>query len=296
MMLPSADDAAEDLAYNVGGGSVDRFVAMMNARAAQLGLTRTHYSTPVGLDTPGNYSSASDLVTLARYVLRTQPFLRHVVAMPNAMLTIGNETRTVTNLNDLVGRVSWVNGVKTGHTLDAGYVLVGSGTRGGMTLISAVLGASSESAREANTLALLNWGFDNFRLATPVSIGQVVTRLPVRGRPGLRAALLAAGSFSRVVPKPAPVTTVLNVPRALKGPLHKGAVAGSEVVLQGGVPVASIPLLLARAVPAPPPRVSPTTILGPFTLVLLVLLLGVAVVRGRRERLAARRVAGQRQA
>ena len=95
---------------------------------------------------------------------------------------IGNETRTVTNLNELVGRVSWVNGVKTGHTLDAGYVLVGSGTRGGMTLISAVLGASSESARAADTLALLKWGFDNFRLAKPVSIGQVVTRLPVRGR------------------------------------------------------------------------------------------------------------------
>jgi D-alanyl-D-alanine carboxypeptidase (penicillin-binding protein 5/6) len=295
MMLPSADDAAHDLAYNIGGGSVDRFVAMMNARAAQLGLTRTHYSTPVGLDTPGNYSSASDLVVLARYVLRTQPFLRHVVAMPTATLRIGNQTRTVTNLNSLVGRVSWVNGVKTGHTLGAGYVLVGSGTRGGMTMISAVLGSSSESAREADTLALLKWGFDNFRLATAVSTGQVVARLPVHGRQGLRAVLLAAGSFSRVVPKPARVTSVLHIPRELRGPLRKGAIAGSEVVLEGGVPVARIPLRLARAVPAPPPGVSPTTILGPFTLVLLVLLLGVAIVRARRERLTARRVAGQRQ-
>jgi len=65
LLLPSADDAAEDLAYNIGGGSLPKFVAMMNARARQLGLLHTHYSTPIGLDTPGNYSSASDLVKLA---------------------------------------------------------------------------------------------------------------------------------------------------------------------------------------------------------------------------------------
>ena len=69
LMLPSADDAAEDLAFNVGRGSVASFVGMMNARARQLGLVHTHYSTPIGLDTPGNYSSASDLVKLARFLI-----------------------------------------------------------------------------------------------------------------------------------------------------------------------------------------------------------------------------------
>ncbi len=61
LMLPSADDAAEDLAFNVGHGSVARFEAMMNARALELHLAHTHYTTPIGLDTPGNYSSASGL-------------------------------------------------------------------------------------------------------------------------------------------------------------------------------------------------------------------------------------------
>src|SRR5947209_9240752 len=73
LLLPSADDAAEDLAYNVGHGSVARFIAMMNARARQLGLTETHYTTPIGLDTPGNYSTAADLAKLARYVMAAQP-------------------------------------------------------------------------------------------------------------------------------------------------------------------------------------------------------------------------------
>ena len=295
MMLPSADDAALDLANNIGGRSTARFVTMMNAEAARLGLSHTHYSTPVGLDTPGNHSSADDLVGLARYALRTEPFLRHVVALPSARIRVGGQARTVSNLNGLVGHVSWVNGVKTGHTLDAGYVLVGSGRRAGMSLISAVLGATSESARELDTLTLLKWGFDNFRLVSAVSRGQAVASRPVRGRHGLRVSLVAAGSFKRVLPRSTPVTTTVRAPRELTGPLRKGVVAGTIVVIVRGGPVARIPLKLARSVPAPPPGLSPTTIAGPFTLFLLVLLLGAAVVRGRRGRLSGRRAASQQQ-
>jgi D-alanyl-D-alanine carboxypeptidase (penicillin-binding protein 5/6) len=295
MMLPSADDAAYDLAYNVGGRSVSQFVAMMNTEAAQLGLSHTHYSTPVGLDTPGNHSTADDLVALARYLLRTEPFVRQVVAMPTAHIRVGGAPRTVSNLNGLVGRVPWVNGVKTGHTLDAGYVLVGSGHRDGLTLISAVLGASSESARESDTLALLNWGFANFRLVAPVTSGQLVASRPVRGRHGLRTALVASGSFSRVFPRSTRVTTVVHAPRVLSGPLRKGAITGTLTVMAGSAPVGRIPLRLRQAVPAPPSSLSLTTIARPFTLVLLVVLLGVAVVKGRRERLTARRAASQQQ-
>ncbi len=148
LLLPSADDAAEDLAYNVGGSSVPRFLAMMNAKARALGLTHTHYTTPIGLDTPGNYSSAFDLDKLAAYLLAHSPFFRRIVDMPSATLHTG-PVGYVVNRNDLVGRVPWINGVKTGHTSGAGYVLVASGTRDGMTLIGSVLGTSSESARDA---------------------------------------------------------------------------------------------------------------------------------------------------
>jgi serine-type D-Ala-D-Ala carboxypeptidase (penicillin-binding protein 5/6) len=295
MMLPSADDAAYDLAYNVGGHSVGRFVGMMNAEATRLGLSHTHYSTPVGLDTPGNHSTADNLVALAQYVLRTQPFFRHVVGLPSARIRVSGRPRIVTNLNTLVGRVPWVNGVKTGHTLDAGYVLVGSGHRDGMSLISAVLGATSESAREQDTLTLLKWGFDNFRPVSAVTAGHAVASRPVKGRDGLRVALIAENSFKRVLPRSAHVTTVVRAPRELRGPLRKGAVAGTILVNEGRVTLDTIPLRLARAVPAPPASLSPTTIAGPFTLVLLVLVLGVAVVRGRRERLTGRRAASQQQ-
>ena len=277
MLLPSADDAAEDLAYNVGGGSVGNFIGMMNARAAQLGLTYTHYATPIGLDTPGNHSSARDLVKLARYLLLHHPFFAHAVSLPAAVLHTGNVVRHVVNLNDLVGSHSWIHGVKTGHTLDAGYVLVGAGTWRGMTLISAVLGTDSDAARDGNTLALLNWGFANFHLVHPIHAGAVLARLPVRDQPGLRAALVAARSFSTVASLHVRVGVRVRAPRELTGPLPRHRVIGTAIVLAGSTVLARIPLLLARRVPA----VSTLTLAGrfitrPSTLVLLVLLLGAA--------------------
>jgi serine-type D-Ala-D-Ala carboxypeptidase (penicillin-binding protein 5/6) len=288
LLLPSGDDAAEDLAFNVGHGSVARFVGMMNARARQLGLAHTHYSTPSGLDTPGNYSSPSDLVRLAGYLLTHSRFFARVVALPRAVLHTGAIVRHVVNRNDLVGRVPWINGVKTGHTLGAGYVLVGSGHRDGMTLISAVLGTPSIAARDDSTLALLGYGYANFRLVTPVRAGGVVARPAVTDRPGVRAALLAGATATRVVARNVRILTRVKAPREVTGPLPKGAVLGTMLVLADGRVIARIPLVLARTLRA----VSPLTIAArfvtrPLTLLSIVIallaLLGVAlVVRNRR--------------
>jgi D-alanyl-D-alanine carboxypeptidase (penicillin-binding protein 5/6) len=249
LMLPSADDAAEDLAYNVGHGSVSRFVAMMNARARELDLTHTHYTTPIGLDTPGNYSSAHDLVTLARYLLRSEPFIRVVVSQKSAVLRTGDHVRHVVNRNDLVARYSWINGVKTGHTLQAGYVLVASGTRNGMTLIGVVLGTASEAARDASALALLNHGFANFGLRTPVHAGEVLARPAVKNDTRHRARLIAAASYTHVFPRSAHVRVRVRAPAQLTGPLPAHAVVGSAAVVAGGRVRARIPLVLAAALP-----------------------------------------------
>ena len=249
MMLPSADDAAEDLAYNVGHGSVSRFVAMMNARARELHLTHTHYTTPIGLDTPGNYSSAHDLLVLARYLLRSEPFIRAVVSRKSAVLRTGHYVRHVTNLNDLVARYPWVNGVKTGHTLQAGYVLVASGTRGGMSLTAVVLGTPSETARDASALSLLSYGFQNFRLETPVHAGELLVRVPVKHQVGRRAQLIAASSYTHVFPRSARIRIRVRAPATLAGPMPAHAVVGSAVVMAGNRVQTRIPLELASALP-----------------------------------------------
>ena len=253
MLLPSADDAAIDLAYNVGHGSISRFVGMMNARARQLGLTHTHYATPSGLDTPGNYSSANDLVKLARYDLQHEPFFRFAVRQTHAVLRTGNHARSVTNLNGLL-RFPWINGVKTGHTLDAGYVLVASGIQGGITLIDAVLGTSSEAARDSNALALLQWGFSNFGLRTPLHAGKVLARPAVTGiapgAPGAHARLIAASTYTHVFPRSASVTLRVHAPAQLTGPLPAQSSVGWVSVVENHRVVTRVPLLLVSAVPA----------------------------------------------
>jgi len=249
MLLPSADDAAYDLAFNVGHGSVSRFEGMMNSAARALHLQHTHYSTPSGLDTPGNYSSARDLVTLARYLLLHERYFRSVVKQSHAVLRTGNRVRSVTNLNDLVARFRWINGVKTGHTLDARYVLVASGTQHGMTLIDAVLGTSGESARDANALSLLNWGFANFGPRTPVHAGTVLAWPAITGNPQTRARLVAASTYTHVFPRSAKVRLKISAPATLTGPLAANTVVGSVAVLENNRVVTRIPLLLAAALP-----------------------------------------------
>jgi D-alanyl-D-alanine carboxypeptidase (penicillin-binding protein 5/6) len=285
MLLPSADDAAYDLAYNIGHGSVARFVSMMNADARRLGLSHTHYSTPIGLDTPGNYSSASDLVTLASYLLERYPLFAQVVGQSSAVLHSGSHVRYVVNRNDLVGRFPWIHGVKTGHTTDAGYVLVGAGTQNGLTLISAVLGTSSEAARDQNTLALLRWGFQNFSLVTPLRAGHVVAHPPVPDQSGLHARLAPVRSFVSVIPRGARVRIKVKLWRSLAGPIARGTVVGRALVFAGGRAIGGIPVRLVKAIPA----VSALTQVARFitrgtTLVLLAVLVGSVAVLVMRRR------------
>jgi D-alanyl-D-alanine carboxypeptidase (penicillin-binding protein 5/6) len=251
MMLPSADDAAEDLAYNVGRHSVARFVGWMNADARALGLSGTHYSTPIGLDTPGNYSTAADLVRLAQYDLSHLPFFARVVRMARATLHTGPAPE-VSNLNLLVGQYPWIIGVKTGHTSDAGYVLVAAGQRHGLRLVDAVLGTPSAGARDAEALALLDWGFARFRLFTPLHAQQVVAHLPVKDRPGLRVPVRATRGLRRVLARSSPVRLRVEVPRRLVGPLPAGTVVGRVLVRDGTRTLARVPVVLERRLAAVP--------------------------------------------
>jgi serine-type D-Ala-D-Ala carboxypeptidase (penicillin-binding protein 5/6) len=289
LLLPSADDAAEDLAYNVGGGSVTKFVAMMNADARALGLKHTHYSTPIGLDTPGNYSSPDDLVRLGDYMMRTWPFFRQTVGLASATLATGPE-RHVVNTDDLVASVPWIQGIKTGHTSGAGYVLVSQGTQNGLTLIASVLGTSSEAQRDASALALLKWGFAQYRKVTPVREGEPFARrrVPYESAP---AVIVAKRGYQTIVLRAARIKVTVGRLRKLSGPMAKGTVVGQARILVPGRPAVPVPLVLARALPAVSMwKKADHFIKRPFTLLGLALVLGgagLAVSRRRRPRVLA---------
>ncbi|MFL5890322.1 MAG: D-alanyl-D-alanine carboxypeptidase family protein [Solirubrobacteraceae bacterium] len=247
LLLPSANDAAATLARGIEG-STTRFVRAMNRRARQLHLRHTHYSNPVGLDEGRNYSSAADLVALARR-LREHAFFRHTTNMAKARLRTGDHRRTVINRNDLVAKYRFVNGVKTGHTNKAGYVLVGSGTKKGVTVISAVLGDASEAARDADTIALLDYGLAQLKRVTPVRKGERLAAAKVRYRESDTVPLVAARTVREVVRRGQRARVSADTPDVVEGPKAVGARVGTATVRVGGRVVARLPLVAGAPVP-----------------------------------------------
>ncbi len=249
LLLASANEAAVSIAIDVGG-SRKGFVRMMNARAKRAGLRGTHFSNPDGLDGRRNYSTARDLATLGA-LLRENSFARRLVDRSKAEMRSGLRKRTVYNRNTLIGSVPWMNGIKTGHTASAGYLLVGGASRNGAELISVVMGEPSEAARNADTLKLMRYGFGRYRSVRAVTKGQRFATLEVEGRDN-KVALIASRSADVVMRKgEQPTTIVSGLPALLTGPLVKGTRVGEVTVLRRDKSVEQIGLVTATAVAAP---------------------------------------------
>jgi D-alanyl-D-alanine carboxypeptidase (penicillin-binding protein 5/6) len=229
-------------------------------------------------------------VKLAGYLLDHYPFFVHVVGLTHALLATGNHPRLVISRNLLLSSVPWIHGVKTGHTNNAGYVLVADGTRDGMTLLSAVLGTASETARDQTTLALLDWGFQNFRLAQPVTAGAVVARPTINGYTNQHVPVIAARTVSWAIPRGGQLRVALKLPHQLNGPLKRRARVGSATVLEGARAVERVELVVARAVPGLSPFIVVARfVTRPYTLVVLIVVLGAVAgltVRQRSRRRA----------
>ncbi len=246
LLLASANDAANTLAIRISG-SRERFVRDMNARAMALGLEDTSFANPIGLDDEDNYSTAADLVKLA-LVLRTKPFFRQTTNLERVTIRSGAMPRTYENRNSLVRSVPAVNGVKTGFTNKAGYILVGSATRNGVTVVSAVLGAPSEAARNADSKALLEYGLDRYVRRTALKARRKFGRAQLRYRDS-SVALVAEREVVRTARRGESFDIrVTGAPQELDGPLAQGAQVGTIVVRQRGKVVDRVPLITARAV------------------------------------------------
>ena len=153
MLVASANDAADTLARDVAG-SERAFVRRMNADAASLDLTGTAYANAEGLDAPGQHSTARDVAVLARDLMG-DPAFRDIVRMTATRI----DGHRLPATNDLLGGYPGADGIKTGHTDEAGWCLAASATRDGRRVIVVVLGAPSEQARDASAAALLDWAF-----------------------------------------------------------------------------------------------------------------------------------------
>ncbi|MDH4570533.1 D-alanyl-D-alanine carboxypeptidase [Pseudomonas sp. BN414] len=161
IIIQSGNDASVAVAEHIAG-SEDAFADMMNTTAEKLGMTNSHFMNATGLPNPEHYSTAHDMATLARGIIYEDP--AHYAIYSQKEFFWNNIKQP--NRNLLLWRDKTVDGLKTGHTDEAGYCLVASAVRDNMRLIAVVFGTNSEQARAAETQKLLTYGFRFFETQT----------------------------------------------------------------------------------------------------------------------------------
>jgi serine-type D-Ala-D-Ala carboxypeptidase (penicillin-binding protein 5/6) len=225
-LIQSANDAAIALAAHVGG-SVERFVELMNAKARELGLRDTHFVRPDGLDVAGHVSSARDVTLLGRVAMQ-RPVIRAV-----ARRTSGEAAgRRLHTWNDLLATFPGAIGVKTGHTSAAGWSQVAAVRGRGLTIYATILGGPTRAQRNSDLRLLLAWGLSRYRALDLVRAGRVYARAETEYGRG-PVALVPERGLLRVVRVDRPLVERVVAPAAVELPVRKGQRLG-EVRVYGG--------------------------------------------------------------
>jgi len=245
-LIQSANDAATALADYVGQGNQASFIKLMNAKAKELGLARTHFMRPDGLDTAGHYSTALDVTRLAETAMR-DPRVRAAVRQRTSTISGG---RTLHTWNDLLGNFNGLYGVKTGHTTSAGWCEVAAVRRNGVTLYTTVLGSPTRSQRNADLAALLRWGVDSYRPVWVVQPQRVYAKAQV-GYGKAAVAIVAARGAAQSVRVDRPLVERVVAPASLKLPVVRGQRVGEVRVFSGKRLVARQALVAQRSVARP---------------------------------------------
>ena len=245
-LIPSANDAATALALHVGDGSSARFVSLMNAKAAELGLTDTTFANPHGLDAPGHLSSARDATLLVRHALGI-PLLGDALSRTSFTLPGGRDFPATDDLN-----ASWppLLGAKTGHTAAAGWSEAGAARARGATVYGAVLGGDSRAARNEALLSLLRYGLASYRRIAGVDSTRVyATAETGYGRPAVD--LVASRTLPRTVHESKALMERVVAPASVGLPVRKGQRLGRVEIWDGDRLVASSNLVAAADVSEP---------------------------------------------
>ena len=245
IIIQSGNDASVAMAEHIAG-SEEAFADLMNSHARRLGMTNSHFENATGWPAEGHLASARDLATLAKAIIRDDPehykiyrekeFLWHGIKQPNRNL--------------MLWRDSTVDGLKTGHTEEAGYCLVASAERDGMRLISVVMGTSSEAARAAETQKLLTWGFRFFETRAFYQPGQVVSSARVWAGAQDQVELGLADGLTLTMQRGQmdKLEAGVTVNNAIKAPIAAGDELGQVEVKLGDEVVHTAPLVALNAV------------------------------------------------
>ncbi|MGV7120872.1 D-alanyl-D-alanine carboxypeptidase family protein [Sphingopyxis sp. 550A] len=255
LITVSANDAAAALAVGIDG-SEEAFVKRMNVMAAKLGMTSSHFGTPNGWPDGGvTKVSAADLILLADRLIREHPrdYARYF-SLPKLQHGKSPDGKPIVqpNTNPILGRVEGVDGLKTGHTAEAGYCFLGSAKRGGRRLIMVVAGMASDKARRDEAARLMTWGFEQWEGRELVPAGAKIGR--VDAGQGRAPAVLAEAAIPVRMTVPRGYTggysAVMRSRSPVPAPVARGTRVADLVVTPDGLPPQVTPLLAANDVGA----------------------------------------------
>jgi D-alanyl-D-alanine carboxypeptidase (penicillin-binding protein 5/6) len=249
----SGNDACVVLAEGLGGTEAN-YVALMNKSARQLGLRNSNFANTNGWPDPNEYVTARDLAIIAEATIRDFPDLYKKFYAKESFTwgtTLGKgEAITQPNRNPLLGKISGADGLKTGHTEEAGYGFTGSAIQNGRRLVMVVAGLSSFNERIAASVDFMNWGFNAWTGIPVLRAGQVAGKARLYGGVETEVAMVAPRDLYVTVQRGAGSdrkTRVVSLP-ALAAPIAKGQKVGEVIVSVPGRPDTRLPLVAGAAV------------------------------------------------
>lgn len=244
-IIQSGNDATVALAEYVGGNE-DAFVDMMNKKAKELGMNSTHYQNAAGLPAPEHYTTARDLATLARAVIYNHP--QHYPLYAEKEFKYNNIRQP--NRNKLLYLDPTVDGLKTGHTEEAGYCLVASSKRENTRLIAVVLGTKSDNARAEETQKLLAYGFRYFETVNLYKANTEITKARVWSGKAHEVSLGLAKDVRMSLPRGhiEDVKANVHVNETIKAPILAGQELGSLTIELDGKVINTQPLVALQPV------------------------------------------------
>lgn len=246
IVIASGNDATVAMAEYMAG-SEETFVNLMNQTAAKIGMKDSHFVDSNGLPAQDHYSSANDIGSLARAWIAAYP--EFYPWFKQKWITFNGIKQA--NRNRLLWHDSSVDGIKTGHTDEAGYCLVASAVRNGTRLIAVILGAPNDSTRMNAVEGLLNYGFRFYETHKLNAAGTAITKAKVWMGKKNEVELGVAQDLAVTVPtgQYQALTANINVVKPLKAPIQKGQVYGSIDIMLNGKLIASQPLVALDTIP-----------------------------------------------
>lgn len=267
MMIPSGNDAALVLADYVGGGDVNKFVDMMNAKAKSLGCKNTHFANPHGLHDENHYTTADDLAKIAKYALSLPHFVEINSLTYYAIPASGKFPKIDLNTtNGLIQPVSsyfyrYATGIKTGSTDEAGRCLVSSASKDDSKYLCVALGAPEKDSNGKDVTIngamidsrkLFEWAFDNLKIKTVVNANDKIGEVNLNYAWNKdKLSLCAKEDYKAILPNDVDVSSVipiLHVPKSVDAPIKKGKKIGTATLSYAKQELTTIDIVAAESV------------------------------------------------